>query len=132
MAEVPRFVRFAQALAFVGIGCSPAPAPTTASAPPSASGTTSSSSAPATGEPSSKSPTLNTQGADSESGTEGAGPCRCSWDTNATAAGRLCRKSEINYAGDACIPGDRKPKPHPPIIMKGPLPPPDLPDTRFV
>jgi hypothetical protein len=51
------------------------------------------------------------------------GPCRCSWDTDANAAARVCKKGEINHAGQACVP-----KPHPkyPDMVEGPLPPPDL------
>ncbi len=63
--------------------------------------------------------------------TAGSGPCRCSWDTNASAAPRVCKKGEVNYDGQACIPGKGGPSygeggggymgPIP-----GPLPPPEL------
>ena len=32
-------------------------------------------------------------------------PCRCSWDTNAAAAPRVCKKGEENYEGVTCVPG---------------------------
>jgi len=56
--------------------------------------------------------------------TGGEGPCRCSWDTNATAAPRVCKKGETSYSGAYCLPRKR-PKYYPPVI--GPLNPPDLP-----
>jgi len=60
--------------------------------------------------------------------TAGSGPCRCSWDTNAAAAPRVCKKGEINYEGTACIPGVgtsyEEGGYYPPV--PGPLPPPDL------
>lgn len=32
-------------------------------------------------------------------------PCRCSWDTNAAAAPRVCKRGEENYEGVTCLPG---------------------------
>ncbi len=32
------------------------------------------------------------------------GPCRCSWDPNASKAPRVCKKGEENYEGIACLP----------------------------
>ncbi len=60
--------------------------------------------------------------------TSGTGPCRCSWDTNGAAAPRVCKKGEINYAGARCVPGTGPSygEGYGPV-MKGPLPPPDLP-----
>jgi hypothetical protein len=58
------------------------------------------------------------------------GPCRCSWDTNAQAAPRVCKRGEINYEGQACVAGgggDRGEWDRP---IKGPLPPPELPRAR--
>ena len=55
--------------------------------------------------------------------TDGVGKCRCSWDTNATGAPRVCKKGELTYRGETCVAG-RRPK-YP--IAIGPLPPPDLP-----
>lgn len=54
--------------------------------------------------------------------TEGYGKCRCSWDTNANAAPRVCKKGEVSYNGGACVRGARPKYP----IAIGPLPPPDL------
>ena len=54
--------------------------------------------------------------------TDGVGKCRCSWDTNANAAPRVCKKNEIAYNGGYCKPGARPKYP----IAIGPLPPPDL------
>lgn len=56
--------------------------------------------------------------------TEGYGPCRCSWDTKADAAPRVCKPGEKNHVGVACVRGTR-PK-YGGGIMIGPLPPPDL------
>lgn len=55
--------------------------------------------------------------------TEGSGKCRCSWDTNANAAPRVCKKGEPSYHGGTCVAGSRPKYP----IAIGPLPPPDLP-----
>jgi hypothetical protein len=57
------------------------------------------------------------------------GPCRCSWDTNAQAAPRVCKRGEPNYEGTACVAGGgpsyygNKKYPMP---VPGPLPPPEL------
>jgi hypothetical protein len=61
--------------------------------------------------------------------TAGSGPCRCSWDTNASAAPRVCKKGEMNYDGDRCIPGGGNSYGEGgmgPMPVPGPLPPPDL------
>jgi hypothetical protein len=55
--------------------------------------------------------------------TEGSGKCRCSWDNNANAAPRVCKKGELAYNGGVCVAGSRPKYP----IAIGPLPPPDLP-----
>jgi hypothetical protein len=54
--------------------------------------------------------------------TEGVGKCRCSWDKNANAAPRVCKKNEVSYNGGMCKAGARPKYP----IAIGPLPPPDL------
>jgi hypothetical protein len=61
--------------------------------------------------------------------TVGGGPCRCSWDGNAAAASRVCKRGEINYDGESCIPGvDHEPTDEGyGMPVPGPLPPPDLP-----
>ena len=53
--------------------------------------------------------------------TAGDGPCRCSWETNAAAAPRVCRKGEVSHAGKACV--VNAPKSYP---VEGPLAPPTL------
>jgi hypothetical protein len=59
--------------------------------------------------------------------TVGTGPCRCSWDTNASAAPRVCKKGQVNYEGQACIPGGGTPSDEGDLYLPGgPLPPPDL------
>jgi hypothetical protein len=62
--------------------------------------------------------------------TAGSGPCRCSWDTNQASAPRVCKKGEVNYEGQACIPGGGAPSygegGYGPMPVPGPLPPPDL------
>jgi len=100
----PKFLLFARRLALltptlVGCGSSTPPQPTTTIAPPTPSSS-------ATPEP-----------------VAVDGPCRCSWENDANAAARVCKKGEINHAGEACVP-----KSHPkyPDIVEGPLPPPDL------
>lgn len=92
------------------------PAPTTTPAPsatPSASAsataTTTATATVADGEPSDP--------------TAGSGPCRCSWDTNAAKAPRVCKKGQTSISGAVCTPGDHKYK-YP--IKVGPLDPPDL------
>ena len=103
-----RFLSFVQKLALVApIGCASNPPPTTTAPAPT---------------PSAEPTTSATTETVSESTT---GPCRCSWDTDANAAPRVCKKGEINYEGVGCVPGSGKKKyPYP---VKGPLPPPDLP-----
>ena len=89
-----RFLSFARRLALVGsvspMACagSNATTTTTTTAPTTtASSTTSSNDSPPS------------------DATAGSGSCRCSWDTDATSAPRVCKKGEVNYAGYACIPG---------------------------
>ena len=57
------------------------------------------------------------------------GPCRCSWDTDAQAAPRVCKRGEPNYDGTACVagggPGYYGGKKYP-MPVPGPLPPPEL------
>src|SRR5262249_4154440 len=55
------------------------------------------------------------------------GPCRCSWDTNAAAAPRVCKKGETNYDGVSCIPGHPSGEGYYHGPIKGPLMPPDFP-----
>ncbi len=55
--------------------------------------------------------------------TAGGGPCRCSWDTHAATAPRVCKKGETSVTGATCTPGNHKYK-YP--IKVGPLDPPDL------
>ncbi|MGZ3418025.1 MAG: hypothetical protein ACXVEE_09190, partial [Polyangiales bacterium] len=63
--------------------------------------------------------------------TVGSGPCRCSWETNAALAPRVCKKAEIDHEGKACIPGgDHGPGGEGggyPMPVPGPQLPPDLP-----
>lgn len=90
-----------------------APTATAPSAAPSASAT-------ATG-----TATATTTVADSEpvDPTAGSGPCRCSWDTNAAKAPRVCKKGQTSITGAVCNPGNHQYKPQ---IKVGPLEPPDL------
>jgi hypothetical protein len=98
-------LRFLQALALLpACAGAPAPGPSPGTAPSTATSTT--APAPAGSDP-----------------TVGVGPCRCSWDTNAGAAPRVCKKGEVAHDGNACTPGHHAPKVYP---MEGPLPPPDL------
>jgi hypothetical protein len=121
-----KFLSFARHLALLGVsGVSPMmmacgasnTGPTTTTAPGTSSSNVSTSPPPG-------------------DATAGSGPCRCSWDTNASAAPRVCKKGEINYDGDACIPGHGGPSYGEggmgPMPVPGPLPPPDLAiDQRY-
>lgn len=112
-----RYLAFVQRLALLtpiaGCGSPPPPAPTpmVAAPPPTPAGTT------ATTEPSSEPVAIS------------EGKCRCSWDTVAAAAPRVCKKGEVNYQGQVCAPASH-PKWNGPV--KGPLPPPDLPHARSI
>ncbi len=119
-----RFLAFARRLALLS-GCAAAPlyacgGASSGSPPPEGPKTDPSSSASGTGT------SVATGSPTSDMPKDG--PCRCSWDTNANAAPRVCKKGEENYEGVRCIPGS-----HPSYEggyygpIKGPLPPPDLP-----
>lgn len=59
--------------------------------------------------------------------TAGGGPCRCSWEPDANAAPRVCKRGEINYAGNKCVPGSHPTYEegyYPPAV--GPLAPPEM------
>ena len=98
-------LRFVQVLALLP-ACAGAPAPQPAASAPSAT---------ATGSP--------TGSAVAEIPTAGDGPCRCSWETNAALAPRVCKKGETSHAGKACNAAGHKP---PYEVTEGPLPPPEL------
>ncbi len=102
-------LRFLQALAFLpACATTPSPAPQNVPAAPSASAT--SATPVATVDP-----------------TAGDGPCRCSWETNATSAPRVCKKGEKSHTGGTCVPGEH----YPTGLKEGPLPPPDLTRATF-
>lgn len=104
-----RFLRVARALALLTpLGCAAEPPPPPVATPPR----------PETEKVAADEPSV-VQG----DPTEGTGTCRCSWDNNAAAAPRVCKKGELAYNGGACVPGTRPKYP----IAIGPLPPPDLP-----
>jgi len=114
-----RFLAFARKLALL-TSCTGVPL--------AACGGASAGGPPATGPTTSASSTATTTTAATDTTPMPTdGPCRCSWDTNAAAAPRVCKKGEENYEGVACIPGHPSGEGgyYPP--MKGPLPPPDLP-----
>ncbi len=123
-----RAVRFARSLALasastvasaVVAGCGGAQTPSPSSAPASSASGAASRAPSATQVSNDEAP----QSMPSD------GPCRCSWDTNAQAAPRVCKKGEPNYEGTACVPGGgasyygNKKYPMP---VPGPLPPPEL------
>lgn len=114
-----RRLRFVQVLAGALVACggsAQAPTtPTTATAPSATPSTSTSATASATA----------TNVADSEPAdpTAGSGPCRCSWDTNAANAPRVCKKGQTSITGAVCNPGNHQYKPQ---IKVGPLEPPDL------
>lgn len=122
MDDLPRFLRVARALALTvaaPIACAgggpQASAPSAAPLPSSSAAPSSDETAEVASDPKADPQT--------DPSTEGDGPCRCSWDTNASAAPRVCKKGETSYAGAACVPATRPKYP----IAIGPLPPPDLP-----
>jgi hypothetical protein len=121
-----RAVRFARSLALLSgsslgaafalssAACGGAQTPSTTSPTPSSSASASAT-ATATEDPRVNAPT--------------DGPCRCSWDTNADAAPRVCKRGEINFEGTACVPGGGSnyyPNKKYPMPVPGPLPPPEL------
>ena len=114
-----RFLSFARRLALV-TGCSAAPIAACAGG----------SSGPGPTPPPQASNSVVASNTSTAEPTPTGGPCRCSWDTNAAAAPRVCKKGEQNYDGVDCIPGGTHPTGegyyHP---VPGPLPPPDLPFT---
>ena len=117
-----RFLAFAQKLALVS-GCAATPlaacAGSNANAPPVAAGGSSASNS-----------AINVATSTATDETPSDAPCRCSWDTNAAAAPRVCKKGEPNYDGVPCKSyhptgeGGSYPSPS---YTPGPLPPPDLP-----
>jgi len=112
----PKFLAFARKLALLTSTAAPTLVACASSQPPvtnASPATSTTTAATATGEPASD-PTV------------GGGPCRCSWDTNAAAAPRVCKKGEVNYDGDKCVPGSHSGDYEGGPVMKGPLPPPDL------
>jgi hypothetical protein len=52
-------------------------------------------------------------------------PCRCSWDKDANAAPRVCKRGETAFDGRRCVASGRQPD-----IVEGPLPPPDFASSR--
>ena len=58
--------------------------------------------------------------------TAGSGPCRCSWNSNAAAAPRVCKKGEPSYEGAPCIPGNHPSYEGGMMPPIGPLAPPEL------
>lgn len=108
-----RFLAFTRKLALL----TPALAGCGASAPPPA---------PAASPPATSETAGTTESSPKTETTSETGPCRCSWDTHADAAPRLCKKGEPNYAGQSCVAATH-PKYKGPV--KGPLPPPDLPNV---
>lgn len=79
--------------------------------------------APAPQEPTPTPATSTVSSAPTVDPTAGGGPCRCSWETNAAVAPRVCKKGEKSHAGEPCVAGEHNIKSYP---MEGPLPPPDL------
>ena len=131
-----RFLAFARKLALVS-GCAATPlaacAGSGANVPPAGGGTS--------GEGSSTTSATNVATSTATETTPSDAPCRCSWDTNAAAAPRVCKKGEPNYDGTPCKPnhpsdeGGSYPYPagsHYPMPVPGPLPPPDFPLHAFL
>ncbi|MGZ3424838.1 MAG: hypothetical protein ACXVEF_43345 [Polyangiales bacterium] len=117
----PKFLELVQRLAFVGCTAVPGLVACTSSSPPANTGGTSAPSTTASAEPTGEIP---------KDPTVGSGPCRCSWETNAALAPRVCKKGEIDHEGKACIPGgDHGPGGEGgyPMPVPGPQLPPDLP-----
>lgn len=117
----PKYLELVRRLALVGSTVAPAmlAACGGSTTPPSTGGTSVAPSTSASATSVSSEPTKDV--------TAGSGPCRCSWDPEATAAPRVCKRGEMNYAGSRCIPGSHPSYDegyYPPAV--GPLSPPDL------
>ncbi len=105
-------LRFVQALALLpACATTPAPTPEKPAPTPVTAGSQATVSSSSTVDP-----------------TAGDGPCRCSWETNAAIAPRVCKKGEKSHTGEPCVAGEHNNKVYP---MEGPLPPPDLLDQRM-
>jgi len=118
----PKYLELVRRLALVGSTVAPAwIAACGGSANPPVTGGTS------VAPPSSSASTTSTSESTGGDFTAGGGACRCSWDPDAAAAPRVCKRGEINYAGNKCIPGSHPSYEegyYPPAV--GPLPPPEL------
>lgn len=112
----PKFLELTRRLALL----------TTVGMPIAACASTSSSTNTAVSPPTPTPTATATKIADQPDPTVGAGLCRCSWDTNANAAPRVCKKGEVNYQGVACIPGGGTSSEEGYYLPGGPLAPPDL------
>lgn len=118
-------LRFLQALALLPLPAAAACGPSTpAPTPPTSSSASASSSGTAASPPPSSTSTSVAEADPVSDPTAGSGPCRCSWETNATAAPRVCKKGETSHNGKVCSPGKHYPYSGP---IKGPLDPPELP-----
>lgn len=119
----PKYLELVRRLALVG--STVAPAVMAACGGSSGPANTGGTSLPA---PSTSASSASTSTGDSgKDVTVGGGPCRCSWDPDATAAPRVCKKGEMNYAGNRCVPGSHPSYDegyYPPAV--GPLFPPEL------
>ena len=133
MSPLPHYLRVAIALTGGAIGCggsnTPPETPKVSTTDDAAVSTSKTSDA----EPSvttigkktkAKNPDVVDDNATSDEYSAGNGPCRCSWDTKASAAPRVCRKGEVAYSGVQCKPNAR-PKYYP-YPVGGPLSPPEL------
>jgi len=94
-----------------------------AQAPTTPSTATAPSATPSTSATASATATATVADSEPSDPTAGSGPCRCSWDTNAAKAPRVCKKGQTSISGAVCNPGNHQYKPQ---IKVGPLDPPDL------
>lgn len=84
------------------------------------------------GAPTSAVPTAPSASATAVATTTGApeappdAACRCSWDKDATAAPRVCKRGETAFDGRRCLAS----RPYEPGVVEGPLPPPSLGRAR--
>jgi len=118
----PKYLELVRRLALVGSTVAPA-----VIAACGGSGTPANTGGTSVAAPSASASSTSAGGEPVKDFTVGGGPCRCSWDPEATAAPRVCKRGEINYAGNKCIPGSHPSYDegyYPPAV--GPLPPPDL------
>ena len=89
----PKFLELTRRLALL----------TTVALPLAACASSTSNTGGGTSPPAPTTSTTSTKLADQPDPTVGTGPCRCSWDTNQSAAPRVCKKGQVHDVGAAYV-----------------------------